>query len=512
MVERRYREYVIDGEDEQQQRLDDPSPVGQEAPRRSKGPWGMPDPAELVEELDHATLLRRLVQLVDYIGDGRPVDEMGDLTPYDTDQLRRLLGIDDPVEGLAEQLGHLPTSGLLPSLNYVIQVALVAGLLRNTAAIDIDDLDDELDLDLDLEDPFDTAMDHADIVPGPQADLAEEVSLQLAQVVFRAMLEDAGPVTVSNDFDARYGIAPLAEEVDAMAVKLLFWLDQDDGRPFAVDDLATRVWQVLQSELNREAISGYALDDLRRLVANDVSHLLHRYAELGVVYIVGEYEVGDGEGWTGVEGGRVGLEPLGRWLLLRLAAEVLGNRGTAEDFVNLGCADMLRSAADLSGAQVEASIDEWLEATGEGAAEALIEAMPSVASVERRIAYHTLLRVGPNGAPSPRRMEELGHAELALVYGVDSGQTQFRDVDRSDDPSGWVALMAIVAELLGSLAVVEWAEQAAGPGGITDMLQRVWRVSGHDTEYVLDTIGSSHPDKKTAKAARKALFKFRSAG
>ena len=101
MVERRYREYVIDGEDEQQQRLDDPSPVGQEAPRRSKGPWGMPDPAELVEELDHATLLRRLVQLVDYIGDGRPVDEMGDLTPYDTDQLRRLLGIDDPVEGLS---------------------------------------------------------------------------------------------------------------------------------------------------------------------------------------------------------------------------------------------------------------------------------------------------------------------------------------------------------------------------------------------------------------------------
>ena len=36
----------------------------------------MSDPAELVEALDEAVLLRRLVQLVDYIGDGRPVDGM----------------------------------------------------------------------------------------------------------------------------------------------------------------------------------------------------------------------------------------------------------------------------------------------------------------------------------------------------------------------------------------------------------------------------------------------------
>jgi len=139
----RYRECVIDGEgDEQQRGLDEPSLIGQETPQRPERPFARPDQIELVEALDDAVMLRRLVTLVGYIGDGRPVDEMGDLTPYDTDQLRRLLDIDDPVEGLAEQLGHLPTSGLLPSLNYVIQVALVAGLLRNTAAIDIDDLDD----------------------------------------------------------------------------------------------------------------------------------------------------------------------------------------------------------------------------------------------------------------------------------------------------------------------------------------------------------------------------------
>ena len=189
----------------------------------------------------------------------------------------------------------------------------------------------------------------------------------------------------------------------------------------------------------------------------------------------------------------------------------MGTRGTAEDFVNLGAADMLRAAADLPGAQVEARIDGWLDATGEGAAEALVEAWSVVSSVERRLAYHTLLRLGSDRAPSPSRMEELGQAELAFVYGVDSGQAPLREVDRAGDPAGWVALVATVIELLGSAAAMEWAGASSGSLGITVMLERAWRVGGTDTPYVLDTIGSSHPDKKTAKAARKALFKLRSA-
>jgi hypothetical protein len=40
---------------------------------------------------------------------------------------------------------------------------------------------------------------------------------------------------------------------------------------------------------------------------------------------------------------------------------------------------------------------------------------------------------------------------------------------------------------------------------------RAWRVPGDDTETVLGAIASSHPDKSVAKAARKALFKLRSA-
>lgn len=44
------------------------------------------------------------------------------------------------------------------------------------------------------------------------------------------------------------------------------------------------------------------------------------------------------------------------------------------------------------------------------------------------------------------------------------------------------------------------------------MLDRAWRAGGDDTEPAIEAIGSGHPDKKVAKAARKALFKLRSAG
>ena len=52
---------------------------------------------------------------------------------------------------------------------------------------------------------------------------------------------------------------------------------------------------------------------------------------------------------------------------------------------------------------------------------------------------------------------------------------------------------------------------AAGDPGIDTMLNTAWRVPGQPTGEVLAAIGGHHPDKRIAKAARKALFKYRSA-
>lgn len=125
----------------------------------------------------------------------------------------------------------------------------------------------------------------------------------------------------------------------------------------------------------------------------------------------------------------------------------------------------------------------------------------------------TLLRLGPNDAPTCQQFEAVGLDFIALVYGADTGRFDPSIFEMGNDPESWVELLATVAGLWGpEVAATGWAEQAAAPAGLSDMLDRAWRVGGDDTEPAIEAIGSSHPDKKVAKAARKALFKLRSAG
>lgn len=50
-------------------------------------------------------------------------------------------------------------------------------------------------------------------------------------------------------------------------------------------------------------------------------------------------------------------------------------------------------------------------------------------------------------------------------------------------------------------------EELGGWDGLPDQL---WRVDDPRTEGILEALGSTLPDPKSAKAARKALFKHRS--
>jgi hypothetical protein len=61
-------------------------------------------------------------------------------------------------------------------------------------------------------------------------------------------------------------------------------------------------------------------------------------------------------------------------------------------------------------------------------------------------------------------------------------------------------------------AVAGWAGPCAGNAGLAAMIERAWRVKLPVTEQVLAAIGGSHDDKTISKAARKALFKHRTAG
>jgi hypothetical protein len=85
-------------------------------------------------------------------------------------------------------------------------------------------------------------------------------------------------------------------------------------------------------------------------------------------------------------------------------------------------------------------------------------------------------------------------------------------MDCGGDADCFIRLLGGVIELWGPEAAVSaWAGPAAKTVGLPAMLERAWRVDRPETEVVLAAIGTVHPDKKAAKAARKALFKYRSA-
>jgi hypothetical protein len=105
----------------------------------------------------------------------------------------------------------------------------------------------------------------------------------------------------------------------------------------------------------------------------------------------------------------------------------------------------------------------------------------------------------------------------AAVELVDTRQIEAEDV-RVDEVEGQIALLHAVLDLRGPHAVTIWlplmlgVRSDTGRDAIAAMVEHLWRDRSQAAGEVLDAIAAVHPDKPVTKAARKALFKLRSAG
>jgi hypothetical protein len=105
----------------------------------------------------------------------------------------------------------------------------------------------------------------------------------------------------------------------------------------------------------------------------------------------------------------------------------------------------------------------------------------------------------------------------ATVWLVDSLQIEAEDV-RVDEVGGQVALLHAVLDLRGPHAVTIWlplmlgVRSDTGRHAIVAAVEQLWRDRSEAVGEVLDAIAAVHPDKPVAKAARRGLFKLRSAG
>ena len=446
-------------------------------------PVVLPTEEELRALAADSALVRRLVAMVEFVGEGRAVTDRGNLKLADGKELVSVLGTDDrPDERIGDKVFKAGSSEELTDVDWVYRIALETQMLT---------------------------IKGRKLLPGPNAGWTEG-PLDVAYGALLVMLQLVGPTQHHYRKD-HYGFGWYAEELDDQLPPLLLELYRD-REPHELDELTGRMWDLLQDEYDLSDVPAAKLEFHRHSVDVALRRALDRLGELGLVEIADEARTPRPHGGIERSGGTVRLAPLGLWAVQRMAAR-LTDAPIVGALRDGSAAELLRAAGDLADEVARCETDAWVDHHGERAADELCAALPDADETGRGLGFRALLRIGPPAAPAVETLRAQAElADFVTVFRVDTLAASPDEMDRAGDPDGWIRLLHTVVELWGpDAAAAAWAVPAAGDPGIDAMLNTAWRVPGPATGEVLGAVGGHHPDKHIAKAARKALFKFRSA-
>ncbi|TDU03634.1 hypothetical protein EDD99_2074 [Streptomyces sp. 846.5] len=208
----------------------------------------------------------------------------------------------------------------------------------------------------------------------------------------------------------------------------------------------------------------------------------------------------------------LGVHQVRQWLLEEgYEAPLIGDlaRGTA--------AELLEGICEAVNVLPEEEIAEWLvdREPLPAAAELLAAARGNdLTGPMRRLLCATALDSLDDGA-EPALREVLGDPELA---GLATTWLAGRGVEDFDPPGRPVMLWTMVDTLAAQLieagpeesAFAEFLAQLSSEEQPAQLFAELWRIEHPYTTAVLEAVGERHPDKATAKEARKAAYKARS--
>lgn len=300
-------------------------------------------------------------------------------------------------------------------------------------------------------------------------------------------LHQVGPVNYHFGED-RYGLGWYADGVDDALPMLLVDLYRAPAT-LTVTDVGDGFWRAAQHHLAQLGVAEQRWAVLRTGFDFGVGLALRRLMEFGVV------EEDDA--------GLLRLTALGAWCVHRLVspatdAPVLGALAACSG------QELLLKAGDLPEPVAAAEIDHWLSLHGP---DALVAALRSAGATGRALAFRALLRAGPAAADAVAALdEEPALAAYADVWRVDTLQ---RTPLPATDAKRLVRVLGAVLDVWGPQSLPHWTallSEAPLP-----LVEQAWRLRLRETEAVLAALGGVG-DKSLAKAARKSLFKLRSAG
>ncbi len=420
---------------------------------------------------------RRVSQLVEYVGAGRPLTDRGNLRIADGKALVSLLDTADRFDPeVAGKVFKTRSTAALSEVDLTYRLAVEAGLL---------------------------SVDGRRVGPGRNAEQFLGDRLDGWYALFLCLLQRVGPVQHRWTGD-NYGWGWYAEDLDAQLPMLLTDLYRAQA-PAALDEMAGGAWERLLDTYDLDDVPADKLDFHRGLVARAVRYAMVRLFELGVVELTEDAQQDPGD----VLRGEVRLGELGRYATQRLIsrsaeAPILGALAECD------ATDLLKRAADLPESLARDEIDGWIADHRPDGLRELVAAMVSADDTGRGLAFRALLRIGPDAADAVNRLaddEQLRH--YYTLWRVDTLIAK-PDETAASSPEEFIRLLHAVLDIWGANALSAWVAPTAGPDGVDAMLDQCWRVRCTETGPVLAAIGSHHADKAVAKAARKSLFRYNS--
>lgn len=444
---------------------------------------------ELVAAATASVWPKRVRRFVEYIGAGRPLTDTGNLKLADGKALVGILETGDTVdEVIGERTFRTRSSAELPTVDLTYALAEASGLVQVVGRR---------------------------VLPVQDASLRDASELDTWYGLFLTLLHRVGPNQHHWRGGDPYGFGWYAEELDATLPRLLLELYRTQG-PLDFADLAAEAWDTLLDAYDLEGTEPSKLAFHQRLVTRALARSLQLLEEFGVLRLVDvEAQPDDSPAPPESVGspaptGSVGLTDLGVWAINRLLSQVT-DAPVVGDLVDVDAAELLARAPDLADDLATAEVDAWLARRGHAGAEALVAAMPGASEVGRGLAFRALLRLGPSVGDAVERLaDDPDLRAYATVWRVDA-QVATADEMVAGNPADFVRLLHAVLVVWGPQAVAGWVGPAAGARPLTTVIESLWRVPLPQTEEVLGALGAHVPDKAVAKAARKALFKLRSA-
>ncbi|KAB8193633.1 hypothetical protein FH608_020650 [Nonomuraea phyllanthi] len=407
--------------------------------------------SELAEAARQAPLVAKARDLALWVGSGRRVGEDTLLTDAEVAEALEAVGLPKP-----ETDG--PIAEAVPQLWNIWNLAVDLEFLQpgdgNTVAVQDDTSEWPFDDDEDVLDAWMLGLHSVDY-GDPELD-DEDLTMALAGLT-RGLLVRLLLAGGSRDRDE------LARELAEAAADL--------------DELGADAWEAADDPLASaiDWLTGYGMVE-----ADDDTVRLTPLGTEGVVHLVDDSDI--------EVDARPAIESMSAHELLALSAELPEEEADAE------------FAAWMRLREPGKAAEELLDAAAEDESDALIRVQ--AASV-----------VGTLGeAAVPAWQAALKQPSLRPYAATHLSQLEVEGApEPTQDDTHWLILdMWTISAGLGRSEFVS-SLRDIGPEMVNDLLEVIWRIPHAHVEELLDLISQVHPDKQVAKAARRALFKARSA-